>query len=63
MMPNLLRYPSLYARYMAEIVAEDRQRTERADLLATIRRFHVWRHVQYDLSAPAVRIDLVYADA
>jgi hypothetical protein len=61
-MPDLLRYPSLYERYMAEIRAEDRQRAERAAVIATVRQFQRKRP-EFDLSAPAVRVDLVRADA
>jgi hypothetical protein len=61
-MPDLLRYPSLYERYMSEIRAEDRQRAERATVIALARRFQ-WKRPEFDLSAPAVRVDLVRADA
>lgn len=62
-MSDLLRAPSVYERYMAEFRAEDRARAERAAVFALARQFPLRKRPDFDLSAPATRVDLVRADA
>lgn len=42
-MPELQLFPSLYQRYMAAILAEDRARAEREAVLAIVAQFPITR--------------------